>query len=241
MPKKFTVTRVGAASFDIIVKVYPGEGRCSGYLDKLQVGEKVDFKHTPAPTTTRHDGRAVGILSYGIAITDAMILAERELQQPDALRVHLVWALHGMDEAFGLDKLRELVALHEDRFCVTFVLSSSAGRGPAAGAERKVREPKEEEPKEEQQDDGAAAPWTIVRGRLDTASLKTALLDSLRETDLSKASTRLIAFGSEQMVQDTYRIYLEDSGYPMPSHALLRAAPVAEKPPSTTGQGRSKR
>merc|ERR1739844_465959 len=102
--------------FDITFKVYPG-GRASGFLDRLQLGETVDVFRKGRKV--RSPGPFVGIVAYGVGITEALPIARAELLKSDAKRVVLLWSARTYGDMFWHEELQELTAVHGDRFHFT--------------------------------------------------------------------------------------------------------------------------
>merc|ERR1712206_51466 len=79
-PKSYSVSAMRPGEFDVTFKVYPN-GRASGFLDRLQVGDTIGSfgmrkgKTRQAPK----DGGIVGLIAYGVGITEAWPMAKAEL------------------------------------------------------------------------------------------------------------------------------------------------------------------
>ena len=68
-PKSYSMSAEREGEFDITFKVYPN-GRCSGYLDRLQVGDEVSvFKRG---SKSRNPGSHVGLVAFGVGITEIL-------------------------------------------------------------------------------------------------------------------------------------------------------------------------
>ena len=68
-PKSYSMSACREGEFDITFKVYPG-GRASGYLDGIEVGGTIDV--FPKGRKTRDAGAFVGLVAFGVGITEAL-------------------------------------------------------------------------------------------------------------------------------------------------------------------------
>ena len=114
--------------FDITVKVYPC-GKCSGYLDSVKVGETVEV--FVKGKKERRPGSHVGLVAFGVGITEDLPIAAAELQK-GAHEVHLLWAARTYADMFWHDEIAELQAAHET-FKVTRILSREDREGCLRG------------------------------------------------------------------------------------------------------------
>jgi ferredoxin-NADP reductase len=81
--KAFSVCREEPGYFDICAKVYP-HGYASGYLNRMQVGDKIDcYVHRKGKRVSRERraGSHVALVAYGVGITEILPLAACELAQ----------------------------------------------------------------------------------------------------------------------------------------------------------------
>ena len=91
-PKSYSMSAARPGEFDITFKVYPG-GRCSGYLESVKVGESVlAFAKGKKKRNLGVGITHVGVVAFGVGITEGLPIAEAELLRGEAERVHLVWA-----------------------------------------------------------------------------------------------------------------------------------------------------
>ena len=81
----------------------------------------------------RAAGSHVGIVAFGVGITEGLPVAAAELAKGDAARVKLVWASRTWADTFWHDELRALQAAHPGRFDVVHVLSREAREGCRSG------------------------------------------------------------------------------------------------------------
>jgi NAD(P)H-flavin reductase len=125
-PKSYSMSAQRHGEFDITVKVYPG-GVCSGYLDSVQVGESISVFKMGAKQ--RVAGRHVGLIAYGVGITEALPLCAAELSKPDAEHVRLLWASKTYGDLFWHDEIAALRAAHPERFSVATILSREQREG----------------------------------------------------------------------------------------------------------------
>ena len=95
--------------FDITFKVYPG-GRASGYLDSIEIGGSIDV--FAKGKKSRDPGAFVGLVAFGVGITEAMPIAEAELEKPEAERVLLLWCSKTRGDTFWLDRAAALASAH---------------------------------------------------------------------------------------------------------------------------------
>eukprot|EP00928_Gymnodinium_smaydae_P065719 TRINITY_DN48815_c0_g1_i1.p1 TRINITY_DN48815_c0_g1~~TRINITY_DN48815_c0_g1_i1.p1 ORF type:complete len:303 (-),score=42.59 TRINITY_DN48815_c0_g1_i1:467-1375(-) len=122
------VTRKG--SFDLVVKMYPG-GRVSGYLGGLKIGETAQISGPgPVPWLALREHRApeVGIVAFGVGITEAVVVAEHQLRH-GADKVLLLWANKAWADTFWHEWLERLGNEHSGRFEVVHTLSREERAG----------------------------------------------------------------------------------------------------------------
>lgn len=87
-PKSYSMSAARPGEFDITFKVYPN-GRCSGYLDSLEVGQSAMV--FARGKNERRPGTHVGFVAFGVGITEALPIAEAELRK-GTKHVHLLWS-----------------------------------------------------------------------------------------------------------------------------------------------------
>lgn len=122
-PKSYSVSalRKKQGEFDVTVKVYPN-GRASGYLDRLQVGDCI---HTFGMRRggQRNPGSYVGVIAYGVGITEALPVARAELVKADAQKVVLLWASRTKADTFWNQEIEELEKDYPDQLEVVRIYS----------------------------------------------------------------------------------------------------------------------
>lgn len=131
-PKSYSISALHPADheFDVTLKVYPN-GRASGFIDRLRVGDEMGTFGMRAGRH-RRPGKYVGIISYGVGITEGLPVARAELQG-EAEEVVLLWASRTMDDTFWLDELDALDAQFPGRFRVIHILSREVRDGCLRG------------------------------------------------------------------------------------------------------------
>jgi len=176
--------------FDITIKVYPG-GRSSGFLDCMQIGEEVRvFKKSEKQ---RSPGDLVGIVAYGIGITEALPVAISELARPDAKRVALLWSSQSSHCTFWHDDIAKLRADFGERFAFSHIFSRESIEGSFHGRvnEAVLRE-------------FFGTGWGVQ-------------LEEAEGSGLSEV--RLLSIGTKEMIKDTEAMFC-GLGFPMPQHCL---------------------
>ena len=180
-----------AGEFDITFKLYPG-GRCSGYLDSIQVGQSIDV--FGMGRKQRQPGPFVGIVAYGVGITEALPLAAAELSKPDASHVSLLWASKTVGDTFWHSELDSLAASHPGRFKFTLILSQEEKENALRGRIN------------------PSILSAVFDGAWGTGPGG--------PNESSRAGVRFLSVGTKPMMFDTDEM-LRQIGYPMPQHALL--------------------
>lgn len=134
-PKSYSISDLREDEFDVTIKVYPN-GRASGFLDSLEVGQTTGSFGMSAGRQ-RNPGSYVGIISYGVGITEGLPVARAELEANDAKKVVLVWAVRNYDDVFWSDEIQNLQTRYPDRFEITHVVSretqATVRKGDIAG------------------------------------------------------------------------------------------------------------
>ena len=126
-PKSYSVSGLRENEFDITFKAYPN-GRASGFLDRLQVGDSIQSFGKSA-NRIRNPGRFVGIIVFGVGITEGLPIAEAELEKEDAERVVLLWACRTFGDYFWDDKVDELVKKYGEKFRIERIMSRDSHVG----------------------------------------------------------------------------------------------------------------
>lgn len=120
-PKSYSVSALRRTEFDVTFKVYPN-GRASGYLDRLQIGDTINSFGMSAGRV-RNSGDFVGIVTYGVGITEGLPVAVAELERCDATRVTLLWASRTWQDTFWHDEISTLQRRYGKRLQVVHILS----------------------------------------------------------------------------------------------------------------------
>ena len=129
-PKSYSMSAARPGEFDLTVKMYPG-GRCSGYLDSVAVGESISVFRRGAKE--RRPGARVGLVAFGVGITEALPIARAEAERPDAREVHLLWGARTFGDMFWHEEVAALERAHPGRFRVTRFLSREDREGCRRG------------------------------------------------------------------------------------------------------------
>ena len=108
--------------FDITLKIYPN-GRASGYLDRVQLGEAISVfgmgnkRRAPDPPSVGSgSGCYIGIVGFGVGITEALPVAAAELARAGESKVTLLWQSRTWADTFWHDDVAALEAAHPGRF-----------------------------------------------------------------------------------------------------------------------------
>jgi len=126
-PKSYSMSALRNDEFDITLKVYPN-GRASGFLDRLQVGEEINTFGVSA-NRTRKPGTFVGIVAYGVGITEGLPMAKAELEKGDANQVVLLWASRTSKDTFWSDDIESLKKKYPEKFTMVHILSREEREG----------------------------------------------------------------------------------------------------------------
>ena len=126
-PKSYSMSALRDEEFDITLKVYPN-GRASGFLDRLKVGEKINTFGVSA-NRTRNPGISVGIVAYGVGITEGLPVAKAELEKGDAKQVVLLWASRTSKDTFWSEDIASLTEKYPEKFRMVHILSREEREG----------------------------------------------------------------------------------------------------------------
>lgn len=129
-PKSYSMSAERPGEFDITFKVYPN-GRASGYLNSIKIGEDIDT--FPLGKKRRFPGSHVGLVAFGVGITEALPIAIEELGQTDAKHVCLLWASKTTGDTFWHEQIARLKEEHGDRFVFAEILSREQKDGAMHG------------------------------------------------------------------------------------------------------------
>lgn len=179
-----------AGEFELRVKRYR-EGRASKHLCDAAVGDQVQMSG-PYPPFWVPFVRAgicsrVGLIAFGVGITEALPLARAELEagaassSSSSSEVRLLWASRGPQEVFDKEWLAELQDKFPQRFKVTHLFSRRAG--------------------------GTGD----LQGRLSQVVLQSVFGDWQAEPD----QARFLVVGTKSMKRDGYRL-LNSVGFRLP-------------------------
>ena len=130
-PKSYSISAMREKEFDVTFKVYPN-GRASGFLDRLEVGDEIGSFGMKAGRR-RNPGNFVGIIAYGVGITEALPVAAAELEKGDAKEVVLLWASRTMADTFWHDEIEMLQKKYPTKFKMIHLLSREEHEGCLKG------------------------------------------------------------------------------------------------------------
>uniref|UniRef100_A0A7S2BEY5 Oxidoreductase FAD/NAD(P)-binding domain-containing protein n=1 Tax=Alexandrium andersonii TaxID=327968 RepID=A0A7S2BEY5_9DINO len=109
----------------------------SRWLDTVPVGDSVPMVWpwpAPLPESRRNPGRRVGLVAYGIGITELYRVAASELRDPAVQEVALLYVTRTADEQEVLrPELEELAAAHPGRFRLEGLLTHERVDGFRSG------------------------------------------------------------------------------------------------------------
>jgi NAD(P)H-flavin reductase len=120
-PKSYSMSALRDNEFDVTFKVYPN-GRASGFLDRLKVGDTIN-SFGKVSEKTRNPGDFVGVIAFGVGITEGLPMARAELEKGDAENVVLLWASRTSADTFWHSEIEDLLQTYPDRFKVVKILS----------------------------------------------------------------------------------------------------------------------
>jgi len=129
-------TNAMLGKFELMVKVYP-DGKMSQYLDALEVGKPMHFKHVGGNVKIQYpfnNKKEIGMIVGGTGITPMIqalhcILGTKE----DTSTVAMLYGSKTSGEILGKETLDSWAASCPDRFKVTHVLSEEPVDGTWAG------------------------------------------------------------------------------------------------------------
>ncbi|CAB9521146.1 b5 reductase 1 [Seminavis robusta] len=126
-PKSYSMSALREQEFDVTFKVYPN-GRASGFLDSMKVGDELE---SFGKSSGRHHnpGSFVGIVSYGVGITEGLPVTKAELEKGDAEKVVLLWASRTMGDTFWHEEIKALQNEYPGRFEMVHILSREEHQG----------------------------------------------------------------------------------------------------------------
>jgi len=195
-PKSYSMSALRASDkeFDLTVKMYPN-GRASGHLDRLQIGDTTYAFGMRNLTRMRNPGSFFGGIAYGVGITEILPVARAELEKGDSTKVVVLWAGRTRMDLFWKDQIKELEERYgKERFEMVYIFS------------------REKEEVEEER---------VLYGRINTDVLREVFETRLLECEgLKQEDARFLVIGTKPMMRMTEGL-LGDIGYPFPSHALF--------------------
>jgi NAD(P)H-flavin reductase len=200
-PKSYSVSELRDGEFDVTFKVYPN-GRASGYLDRLPVGSSDLHSFGKHVARTHNPGSYVGIVVFGVGITEGYPVAMAELERGTGMVV-LVWACRYLEDTFWHDKLRALLDRHGDRFQVVYVVSRQT-------------EPSSEV--QHEQPPSATSSSSFVSYHYGKR-LSPTLLEEIFQPP-TRDEARFLTVGTKEMMKQADAM-IDSIGYPMPQHHLL--------------------
>ena len=112
-PKSYSMSALRLTpeqEFDVTFKVYPN-GRASGYLNRLQLGDTIQSFGMAKNKCRNPGGKWIGIVAYGVGITEALPVARAELERPGPgppTTVTLLWASRTLHDTFWHDQIQAL-------------------------------------------------------------------------------------------------------------------------------------
>jgi len=217
-PKSYSVSdlRVEDNELDVTVKVYPN-GRASGFLDRLQIGDTIRSFGKSANRYRNHhhhhhheeenynNGEHICIIVYGVGITEGLPVARKELERmariekdgcdsSSSSKVTILWAGRTMDDTFWHDQIDDLKEKYGKNKFEIFYLCS--------------REKEEDEEK-------------FIRGRVNQTVFKEVFHLSGNNEEKEKNPKHLfLSVGTKEMMKMTYDM-LSSMGYPSPEYQLI--------------------
>jgi len=195
-PKSYSMSALRASDkeFDLTVKMYPN-GRASGHLDRLQIGDTTHAFGMRNLTRMRNPGSFFGGIAYGVGITEILPVARAELEKGDSTKVVVLWAGRTRMDLFWKDQIKELEERYgKERFEMVYIFS------------------REKEEVEEER---------VLYGRINTDVLREVFETRLLECEgLKQEDARFLVIGTKPMMRMTEGL-LGDIGYPFPPHALF--------------------
>lgn len=111
--------------FELMIKVYP-DGNLTSYLDKLKVGDFVEFSHTSANVKIQYpfSKPEIGMLIGGTCITPMIQALHAILGTPgDDTKVTMLYASKTVDDILARDVLDAWTSMYPLRLRVVHVLS----------------------------------------------------------------------------------------------------------------------
>lgn len=126
-PKSYSVSALREDEFDITIKVYPN-GRASGPLDRLKIGDTIN-SFGKSVNRQRNPGKYVGIICFGVGITEGIPVARAELEQGTSGKVVLLWASRTVNDTFWKDEIQAMCTQFPDKFEMMYIFSREEQEG----------------------------------------------------------------------------------------------------------------
>lgn len=195
-PKSYSCSFAQPGEFHITTRGYGG--RSSGFLHRLEVGSEIRAFAHGKRQLNGCDGRLVGLVAYGVGITECLPVAEVELEKPEqeVESVVLLWAARCTNETWWEERLERLKQRHK-RLKVVYIFS---------------RERREID--------------NCLHGRVDAGVLQQ-VFDERWGTALGgkqeakRSRVRFCITGTKEMIRATSALLKSELRYDMPKHALL--------------------
>jgi len=170
-PKSYSLSdlRPEANEMDITVKVYPN-GRASGFLDRIKIGENMN-SFGMSPGRTRNAGKFFGGIAFGVGITEILPVAEAELKKGDAEKVVVLWASKTSADTFWLDRIAQMGRKYGNKFEMIYIYSREDSSDPS-----------------------------ILKGRINPSILKDVFERRLRKANIPNKDARFLAIGTRHMM-----------------------------------------
>jgi len=195
-PKSYSMSALRASDheFDLTVKMYPN-GRASGHLDRLQIGDTTHAFGMCNISRIRNPGSFFGGIAYGVGITEILPVAQAELEKGDSTKVVVLWAGRTRMDLFWKDQIKEMEERYgKERFEIVYMFS------------------REEEEVEEER---------VLYGRINKDVLRDVFETRLLGCEgLTHEDARFLVIGTKPMMRMTEGL-LGEIGYPFPPHALF--------------------
>lgn len=129
-PKSYSMSAERPGEFDVTYKFYPS-GRCSGYLNDLKIGDTINVFRLGS--RQRRPGSHVGLIAYGVGITEALPIAAAELAKSEAAHLRLCWASKTHGDMFWHNDIQALLDAYPKRFSVEIIVSRERHEGSRHG------------------------------------------------------------------------------------------------------------
>eukprot|EP00555_Chaetoceros_dichaeta_P001419 CAMPEP_0198277088 /NCGR_PEP_ID=MMETSP1447-20131203/65663_1 /TAXON_ID=420782 /ORGANISM="Chaetoceros dichaeta, Strain CCMP1751" /LENGTH=361 /DNA_ID=CAMNT_0043972083 /DNA_START=136 /DNA_END=1222 /DNA_ORIENTATION=- len=126
-PKSYSMSALRASEheFDLTIKMYPN-GRASGHLNRLQIGDTTHAFGMRNLTRVRNPGSFFGGIAYGVGITEILPVARAELEKGDgsSTKVVVLWAGRTRMDLFWNDQIKEMEETWgKERFEIVYMFS----------------------------------------------------------------------------------------------------------------------